>query len=95
MALSLIRRLPPVGLVNNNELIGYLLYKKNEEIEMGITHSIFNNSFDGIICLNLDGIVKIVNKSFIIDYDYSAEQLIGQTITSIFDAESKEKLDNQ
>ena len=95
MAIRLIRRLSPPGLINNSELTNYLLYKKGEEIEMGVTHTIFNNSFDGIICMNLDGIVEIINKSFINDYGYSTEQLVGQLIGTIFDNESRAKLENQ
>lgn len=95
MALCLIRRLTPVGLINNSELTNYLLYKKNEEIEMGVTHTIFNNSFDGIICINQDGIVEIINKSFINDYGYSTEQLVGQLVGTIFDDKSREQLENQ
>lgn len=95
MAICLIRRLSPVGFINNTELINYLLYKKSEEIEMGVTHAIFNSSFDGIICMNLDGIVEIINKSFANDYGYSTEQLVGQLIGTIFDNASREKLENQ
>ena len=95
MAICLIRRLSPVGLINNNALINYLFSRKNEEIEMGLTHSIFNNSFDGIICLNLDGIVEIINKTFANDYGYSPEQLVGQLIGTIFENESRVKLENQ
>ncbi|KAK8840943.1 hypothetical protein M9Y10_027775 [Tritrichomonas musculus] len=95
MALCLIRRLPPSGLINNRDLVNYLFFKKGEEIEMGVTHKIFNSSFDGIICMNLDGIVEIINKSFSTDYGYSTEQLVGQLIGIIFDNESRIKLENQ
>lgn len=95
MAICLIRRLPPSGLISNSELTNYLLNKKGEEIEMGVTHTIFNNSFDGIICMNLDGIVEIINKSCVTDYGYSTEQMVGQLIGTIFDKESRIKLENQ
>ena len=95
MALCLIRRLSPVGFISNSELTNYLLFKKGEEIEMGVTHTIFNNSFDGILCLNPDGIVEIINKSFATDYGYSTEQLVGQMISTIFDNESRIKFENQ
>ena len=95
VAICLIRRLSPVGLINNSELTNYLLYKKSEEIEMSVTHTIFNNSFDGIICMNLDGIVEIINKSFINDYGYTTEQLVGQLVSIIFDGDSRIKLENQ
>ena len=95
MALCLIRRLPPTGLINNKDLLNYLLFKKGDEIEMGVTHKIFNNSFDGIICMNLDGVVEIINKSFTSDYGYSTEQLVGQLVGLIFDNDSRIKLENQ
>lgn len=95
MTICLIRRLPPVGLINNHELANYLLSKKSENVEMGVSHTIFNNSFDGIVCINLDGIVEIVNKGFSNDYGYSTDQLVGQLISTIFEKESKEKLENQ
>ena len=95
MAICLIRRLPPVGLINNSELTNNLLFKKGEEVEIGVTHTIFNNSFDGIICLSVDGLVEIINKSFINDYGYSTEQLVGQLIGSIFDDDSRIKIENQ
>lgn len=95
ISLCLIRRLPPVGLITNSELTNYLLYKKGEEIEIGVTHKIFNNSFDGIICLTMDGVVEIINKSFTNDYGYSTEQLVGQQIGLIFDTDSRIKVENQ
>lgn len=95
MAICLIRRISPANFINSNELINYILYKKSEEIEMGVTHAIFNNSFDGIICMNHDGIVEIINKSFANDYGYSTEQLVGQLIGTIFDSSSREKIETQ
>ncbi|OHS98484.1 hypothetical protein TRFO_35076 [Tritrichomonas foetus] len=95
MLIRLIRRLPPSGITNNHELLNYLLHRKGHDIEMGISQTIFNNSQDGIICMNLDGIIESVNKSFIYDYGYSPEQLLGQMVGTLFDQSSRDILEKQ
>jgi len=93
----LLRRFPPVGIINNNKLLGYLLNQNSDKggNDSTIEGSIVNNSNDGIICINLNGIVEIVNPSVTSILGFSPEQLLGQSIETIFDKESFATINNQ
>lgn len=96
-ALLLIRRLPPIGIVNNTRLIDYILNKNSgkSSSEMTTTRAVLHNSNDGIILLSCVGTIEYINLSITKVLGYTPEQMLGQHLNIIFSDEDKEKITNQ
>jgi len=96
-ALTLLRRLPPIGIISNNDLVNYLMNRngKNSETEMTTSRSIIHNSPDGIFCLSLSGIIETVNPAVTHLLGYTPEQMLGQPLTAVLATDEQEKVMNQ
>ncbi|OHS96029.1 Adenylate and Guanylate cyclase catalytic domain containing protein [Tritrichomonas foetus] len=96
-ALQLIRRLPPMCVSTNAELLNYLLNKKpeKENSKMSTSKSIITNYHDSVICLNINKTVEVVNKSVTSLFGYTPEQLLGQSIECILSEENNPKVFEQ
>ncbi|KAK8857945.1 hypothetical protein M9Y10_013044 [Tritrichomonas musculus] len=96
-AISLIKRLHPLDIVNNKALMNILLNKKSMEKDhdMSIDQSIIHNSFDSIICTSMNGVIEIVNPSVTNLLGYTPEQLLGQQPKMLFNEEFAESVDKQ
>lgn len=96
-ALTLIKRINPIDIVNNKTLINILLNKETEQKEHGMSteQSIIHNSFDSIICTSLNGVIEIVNPSVTNLLGYTPEQLLGQQPMMLFNEESSELVSKQ
>ncbi|OHT03304.1 Adenylate and Guanylate cyclase catalytic domain containing protein [Tritrichomonas foetus] len=96
-ALSLLKRIPPLILVSNSELLDYVLARKvtkgNDEMETG--RSVIHNSQDAIICVSKVEIIEIVNAGVPQLLGYTPEQLLGQPLNVVLAEESVEVVDKQ
>jgi len=96
-ALMILRRVPPSGIVNNQELVDYLIGRSinKNKANMSITSSVFHKTTDGIVCVSLSGVIEEINNSVSRILGSTPEQLLGQSIRSIFFDEDSTKVTNQ
>ena len=59
---------------------------------MSLEKSLMYNSADGIISFSRNEVIELVNRSVTTLLGYTPEQLLGQSITSIIDAEKSDDL---
>ena len=93
VVLTLLRRVNPISVAASPELINYLLDKSTTQnsTTMSTAQAIIFNSTDAVLFLGTNGIVDILNPSVTTMFGYTPEQLLGQTVLTIFDEESKSK----
>ncbi|OHT14623.1 Adenylate and Guanylate cyclase catalytic domain containing protein [Tritrichomonas foetus] len=96
-ALQLLRRLPPLCVSSNVSFLNYLLNKKsNHHIEkMTTSKLIIMDNSDSIICLNKNESIEVVNKAVTLQFGYTPEQLLGQSISCILSEEENAKFHEQ
>jgi len=96
-AMMLVKRLPPVAIVNNKPLIDFLLNRQSSEKDQGmsISQSIIHNSSDAILCTGLSGIIEIVNPAVSSTFGFTPEQLLGQPISTVFQQVSESSISKQ
>ncbi|KAK8837861.1 hypothetical protein M9Y10_035800 [Tritrichomonas musculus] len=96
--LLLLRRVSPIAVINDLELVDYLL-DKDEEKDGTINSTdqgIIKSSQDAIICLSSTGMIEIVNPSVNHLFGFTPDQLLGQPIsTSLFDEKNGSLVNNQ
>ena len=82
----LIKRLSPLDVMANKDIMNYLLNRSstNKEHGMCIPQSVIHNSTEGIFGTGLNGIIEIVNPAISETLGYTPEQLLGQPISTIF-----------
>lgn len=96
--LLLLRRISPIAIVNDVELVSYLLNKTSEKNEgsSSTDQGIIKNSQDAILCLSSSGIIEIVNPSVNHLFGFTPEQLLGQPVsTSLFDEKNGSIINNK
>ncbi|OHT02589.1 Adenylate and Guanylate cyclase catalytic domain containing protein [Tritrichomonas foetus] len=94
---SLIKRLPPLHIVNNKALLNLLMNRDSikKEEEVSVNSSIVRSNLDGILCTGLSGVVEIVNPAVTTILGYTPEQLLGQPLNVFFTEKEAEKLEKQ
>ncbi|OHS93111.1 Adenylate and Guanylate cyclase catalytic domain containing protein [Tritrichomonas foetus] len=93
----LIKKLPPLQIVNNKALLNLLLNRESikKEDEVSVNSSIVRSNLDGIFCTGISGVVEIVNPAVSTILGYTPEQLFGQPIEVFFNDKEAEKLNKQ
>lgn len=89
-----LRRVQPIDLTANKELMDYLFNRKSEDdgSSRSIYHSILHDSSDSIIALNRNGIIEeIVSNAF----GFTPDMLLGQRFDVLFDPSEIQKITNQ
>jgi len=93
-ALVFVQRLPPLAILNTKDLLNYLLdresFDNNER--MGISQSIIHNLQDSVLCTGISGNIETANTSFTTTFGYAPEQILGQSVGSIFNTDSKDSV---
>ncbi|KAK8842310.1 hypothetical protein M9Y10_025887 [Tritrichomonas musculus] len=99
VVLILLRRVNPISIVASEELINYLLDRSSSQnsTTMSTAQAIIFNSTDSVVFIGTNGIVDILNPSVTKTFGFTPEQLLGQSVLTIFDEESKSKgqIENQ
>ena len=96
--LLLLRRVPPIAIINDNELVSYLLDRTEEKSQSNSStdQGIIKNSQDAILCLSSSGIIEMVNPSVNHLFGFTPEQLLGQPVTtSLFDEKNGSNVNNK
>lgn len=94
--LTLLLRLPPISVVNNERLLDFLLNRETKNsTEMDTSRSIIHNSSDAILCLSKNEIIEIVNGSVANLLGYTPEQLLGQPLSILLTEESETEINQQ
>jgi len=93
-ALVLIRRVPPVFILNEDSLMSFVMNKKNREKkqDLSFAQQVIYNSGDAIFFLSKNSIVEMINPGVSRLLGYVPEQLLGQSISTIVNEESKNQL---
>ncbi|KAK8890252.1 hypothetical protein M9Y10_035024 [Tritrichomonas musculus] len=98
VCLLLLRRVSPIAIINDNELVSYLLDRAEEKSanNSSTDQGIIKNSQDAIICLSATGMIDMVNPSVNRMFGFTPEQLLGQPIsTSLFDEKNGAIVNNK
>jgi len=97
MCLTMLRTINPIAIVNNSELLNYLLDKSSTSslAQMSRDQSILHNANDCIFSLSLNGVIETLNPSVTKTFGYTPEQLLGQSILSLISEDQKSTLENQ
>ncbi|OHT02746.1 Adenylate and Guanylate cyclase catalytic domain containing protein [Tritrichomonas foetus] len=97
LILVLLRQISPISIVAQENLVNYLLNwnKTSNNSVMSIGQGIIHNSNDGVICLDINGIIEIVNPAITKMLGFSPEQLLGQNLETILPSNTKDELVNQ
>ncbi|OHT03845.1 hypothetical protein TRFO_01563 [Tritrichomonas foetus] len=94
--LTLLRRINPTSLSQNDELLKFLMLKDDYNATGNahtVTKRIVYNSNDMIICVSFDGlIIEFVNPAVVSELGLSSDQLLGQFFSVIFDEKSREQV---
>ena len=95
--LSLIKHINPLHLVQNKDLMNFLLNRKDAEEDktMGVAQSVLHNSVDAIVCTSLNGVIEIINPAVSSILGFTPEQLLGQPVLSLFKPEDSDKVSKQ
>jgi PAS domain S-box-containing protein len=92
--LAFLRRCPPEGLAAATNLCHYLLGEEDGRHgeKVSTTRQIINSAAQGIICCDKDRMVDTVNEAVKHILGYSAKQLLGQTIDSVFNGDTRREI---
>ena len=95
-AIQLLRRLSPPSVIQNVNLLNYLLNRKNEKSSNKMTTSmlIIHNSKDSVFCLNKNESIEVVNQAVSGLFGYTPEQLLGQSISTVLPEKGSESIFN-
>lgn len=95
----LLRKVGPASIVATEDLLNYLLAKvsKSSRSGMSLEQGIVYNSIECIVFISPDGIIDNINPSVQKSIGYSPDQLLGQSISVLFDADddSRKKIVGQ
>jgi class 3 adenylate cyclase/PAS domain-containing protein len=88
-ALLLLRRIPPLSIIQNLPLFQYLSRQRNKSSHNGHAFtSVIEKSQDSIICINRNETIEIVNQSVSELFGYSPSQLLGNHLSCILPQET-------
>lgn len=94
LALSFMRRVNPIKLVANEDIVNYL-FEMNKKDNTGIVSTdqgIIHNTSDSVLCLDLNFIIEIMNPAVTSSFGYSPEQMLGQSVLTIFLDDARESI---
>ncbi|OHS96509.1 Adenylate and Guanylate cyclase catalytic domain containing protein [Tritrichomonas foetus] len=96
-AMSIIKRVHPLDIVNNKKLMDIILNRDSMQKEQGMTidQSVIHNSFNSIVCTSINGVIEIVNQAITNLLGYTPEQLLGQQPATLFKQDDGEKITKQ
>ncbi|EAX94450.1 Adenylate and Guanylate cyclase catalytic domain containing protein [Trichomonas vaginalis G3] len=97
-AISILKRINPLHLINNKLFIQKFMMKQTtntNEIQKTVSGSIIHNFDDVVLCTNVYGVIDIVNTSATSILGYSLDQLLGQNATSFLVQADEEKIVTQ
>ncbi|OHT16385.1 adenylate cyclase [Tritrichomonas foetus] len=97
IGLTLTQRVPPTVFISNKQLMNFVLNRKNERDDVGMSTAqgaIFMSN-DAILCTNVTGVVEIVNPAVTAILGYTPDQLLGQAASSFFSEKDADTITNQ
>ena len=85
-SMTLLRHIPPLGIITNIELVDYLISRKSEKKseETTSSSSVVQGSNNGIVGINISGTIEFLNPAITHILGDTPEQLLGQSIQTIF-----------
>ena len=94
---TLIKKIPPLQIVNNKRLLNLLMNRETikKDDESSVNSTIIRHNLDGILCTGITGVVEIVNPAVTTILGYTPEQLLGQPMKVFFTEKEAEKIDKQ
>ncbi|OHS94946.1 hypothetical protein TRFO_38870 [Tritrichomonas foetus] len=95
--IMIMRRVPPNHLLSDRNILAYLLNKKkaNVQVDMTTDQRIVHSSKDAIVCIDIKGIIDIVNPAVSNLVGFTPEQLLGQPILTFIAPDDRLKLETQ
>ena len=93
-ALSEVKRVPPMILIQSKEIKSILL-NKDEAVastSVSVSRNILHKSGDALLCTSISGVIEIVNPSMSETLGYTPEQLLGQPSSMLFNSDCGEKI---
>ena len=95
--IALLKRLPPLEIVNNQDILNFLLDRTISQKEKGssMTQRVVHRSPDAIIFTGISGIIEIVNAAVTNLFGFTPEQLLGQLPTVLIAPNECDKIMNQ
>ena len=95
--LIILRRLPPNYIINDEDLLSFILDKKNDKKNkiLNLSEFIIFNSINPILFLSKNGNIELINNSLNKLLGFVPEQLLGQSISSIISEEDKDLILNK
>lgn len=97
VGLSLVRRIPPTLFVADKALLNFVLNKRSTSVSnvTCTSQSVILNANDGMVGVNNEGTIEMINPALTTILGYTPDQLLGQPVTEIFQSESGEKVSQQ
>ncbi|OHT16587.1 Adenylate and Guanylate cyclase catalytic domain containing protein [Tritrichomonas foetus] len=97
IVILLLRRVSPISIVSDNDLLNYLLDKTSNQsnTEMSTDQGIIYNSSDSVLIIGNNGVVDIINPAVSKAFGFTPEQLLGQPISTMFDTDEKAQIEQQ
>ncbi|KAK8850300.1 hypothetical protein M9Y10_018429 [Tritrichomonas musculus] len=87
------KRIPPHLMIANKDLKNFLLNKDEEKDTItSDSRSVLHNSSDAMMCVNLTGVVEMVNPAVTATLGFTPEQVLGQPIMSFFHPDDANKI---
>ena len=90
----LIRHMKPMDIINNQDLLSYLLNRRLSTAHgnMSISQSVIHNSVDGVMLASINGIIESVNPAVSVLLGYTPDQMLGQPAQTFFSEEDAQKV---
>lgn len=93
--LAQIKHIPPYILVSNKDLKNFLLEKGDEKTSVvSLSRNILHDMLDATLCVSHSGVVEMVNPAVTKVLGFTPEQVLGQSIFTIFCEEDVEGIWN-
>lgn len=94
--ISQIKHIPPYAMVADKDLKNFLLSKNDEKSSaMTVSRNIIHKSEDATFIVSSNGDVEMVNPAITSVLGFTPEQVLGQSILSLFTEEVAEQIENQ
>ncbi|OHS95954.1 Adenylate and Guanylate cyclase catalytic domain containing protein [Tritrichomonas foetus] len=97
-ALSQVKRVPPLQMLQNKEIKNILLNKSTDVVKgtgNSLARNILHKSTDALLCTSITGVIEIVNPSVTTILGFTPEQLLGQSVSILFEETQAEKVNNE
>jgi len=95
--LSLVKRIPPLNILNNPDLLQTLLNISSSQgvFDSSLSGKLIHASKTAVLITTQLGIIELINPSFTRIFGYSHEQIIGQNISLLLSHEENPNLSSQ